>query len=225
MTNEKKLTALSERLKDGIVEKVSSGEYSYSSLARKIGSTPQAVRQWALGINNVRDDFVKPLALALGKSESWARSGIGEENEVVNDSIISVPVIDVKASAGHGLMIFEEQVVKNIELDKDWLRSNCHFTCANKLSVITASGDSMHPTIDNGDFLLVDEGVNTIRTDSIYVAVVNDSLYVKRFQKTPRNTLLMISDNSAYERFELDPDRDDVRVIGKVIYHWHGEKR
>ena len=210
-----------------VIKAFKASGYSQNQFARLLGVSPSAVNQWVNPerSGNVDDKHIPLIAKLTGTSEQWLLAGVGEEIKVVNDSVINVPVIDVKASAGHGLMVFEEQVVKNIELDKNWLRSNCHFTCANKLSVITASGDSMHPTIDNGDFLLVDEGVNTIRTDSIYVAVVNDSLYVKRFQKTPRNTLLMISDNSAYERFELDPDRDDVRVIGKVIYHWHGERR
>lgn len=206
-----------------IKEKRESMGLNRADFARKVGVTYMSIKGWEEDANEPTRERLTKLASALGTTEQWIL--FGGDKEEINDSIISVPVIDVKASAGHGLMVFEEQIVKNIELDKDWLRSNCHFSCANKLSVITASGDSMHPTIDNGDFLLVDEGVNTIRTDSIYVAVVNDSLYVKRFQKTPRNTLLMISDNSAYERFELDPNRDDVRVIGKVIYHWHGEKR
>ena len=206
-----------------IKEKRESMGLNRADFARKVGVTYMSIKGWEEDANEPTRERLTKLASALGTTEQWIL--FGGDKEVINDSVISVPIIDVKASAGHGLMVFEEQIVKNIELDKDWLRSNCHFSCANKLSVITASGDSMHPTIDNGDFLLVDEGVNTIRTVSFYVAVVNDSLYVKRFQKTPRNTLLMISDNSAYERYELDPDRDDVRVIGKVIYHWHGEKR
>ena len=220
----KKLNEVSSRLKESIAESVAMGQYTYSSLARKINATPQAVRQWAVGINNVSDEFVEPLSRALGKSESWARAGIGEE--VVDINTISVPQIDVSASAGFGAMIFEDdQVLKRIDLDAPWLRRQCSFSHPDKLSVITASGDSMQPTIAHGDFLLVDQGIDSIRSDSIYVAVVNGNLYVKRFQQTPRNTLLMISDNTAYAQFELDPDKDEVRVIGQVIYQWHGEKR
>lgn len=226
MSSNKKQTALSERLSKVIAEKVESGEFSYSSLARKIGATPQAVRQWALGINNVRDDFVKPLASALGRSEMWARSGVGEEIKISDEYVIAIPLIEVCASAGHGaLLVDNEQVLKNIELDKAWLHRQCYFTHPDNLSVITATGDSMAPTIAHGDFLLVDQGVDAIRSDSIYVAIVNGNLYVKRFQQTPRNTLLMISDNSAYDKFELTPEQDEIKIIGKVIYHWHGEKR
>ena len=220
----KKLTEVSARLKESIAESVSVGQYTYSSLARKIGATPQAVRQWALGINNVSDEFVEPLSRALGKSTSWARAGVGVEEIDVNT--ISVPQIDVSASAGFGAMVFEDdQILKRIDLDGPWLRRQCSFSHPDKLSVITASGDSMQPTIAHGDFLLVDQGVEAIRSDSIYVAVINGNLYVKRFQQTPRNTLLMISDNPAYQQFEINPEQDEIRVVGKVIYHWHGEKR
>ena len=51
--------------------------------------------------------------------------------------------------------------------------------------MITASGDSMEPTIGADDILLVDRSVSKILYDSIYVALVNGELYVKTL---PKNT-------------------------------------
>ena len=87
--------------------------------------------------------------------------------------------------------------------------------------MISASGDSMEPTISSDDILLVDRSVNEIVYDSIYVVLINGELYVKRFQKTPSRTLLMISDNQKYKSFELKLE-DDIRVLGRVVYHWTG---
>ena len=87
--------------------------------------------------------------------------------------------------------------------------------------MISASGDSMEPTISSDDILLVDRSINEIVYDSIYVVLINGELYVKRFQKTPSRTLLMISDNQKYKSFELKLE-DDIRVLGRVVYHWTG---
>ena len=202
-----------------------------SEVAKYLGITQTAVGRWYKMDDekaNVSEVHVPLLSRLLKRSEAWILTGLGDGDviDVLDENTISVPQIDVSASAGFGAMIFEDdQVLKRIDLDAPWLRRQCSFSHPDKLSVITASGDSMQPTIAHGDFLLVDQGIDSIRSDSIYVAVVNGNLYVKRFQQTPRNTLLMISDNQAYSQFELDPERDEVRVIGKVIYHWHGEKR
>ena len=53
------------------------------------------------------------------------------------------------------------------------------------------------------------------------MARVNGEVYVKRFQRTPSGTLLMISDNKKYQSFELKPE-DEIRIIGRVVYYWTG---
>ena len=211
-----------------VIEAFKESGYSQNQFAKLLGVSPSAVNQWVHPDKeiNVDDKHIPAIARITRKSETWLLSGVGDKQDVLDENTISVPQIDVSASAGHGAIIFEDdQVLKRIDLNAPWLRRQCSFSHPDKLSVITASGDSMQPTISHGDFLLVDQGIEAIRSDSIYVAVVNGNLYVKRFQQTPRNTLLMISDNSAYQQFELNPEQDEIRVIGKVIYHWHGEKK
>ena len=212
-----------------VIESITESGLKKTDVARYLGISQTAVSRWFKLDDekaNVSEVHIPLLAKLLKKSEVWLLTGVGESLDVLDENTISVPQINVSASAGFGAMIFEDdQVLKRIDLDGPWLRRQCTFSHPDKLSVITASGDSMQPTIAHGDFLLVDQGIDAIRSDSIYVAVVNGNLYVKRFQQTPRNTLLMISDNQAYSQFEIDPVVDEIRVIGKVIYHWHGEKR
>lgn len=212
-----------------VVQALKETGLSQNEIARRIGVSPSAVNHWfneARENSNVTDQYIPALARLTQKTETWLLTGFGKEDDYRDESAISIPVLDVRASAGVGIISFEdEQVLKRIDVDKNWLKGQCSYSSPNNLSVITAAGDSMEPTIFHGDFLLVDQGVNFIRSDSIYVAVINDNLYVKRFQLTPRNTLLMLSDNQRYKEFEVDPQRDNVRIIGKVIYHWHGQPR
>ena len=212
-----------------VVQALKDTGLSQNEIARRIGVSPSAVNHWfneAKENSNVTDQYIPALARLTQKTETWLLTGLGTEDDFRDENAISIPVLDVKASAGAGIICFEdEQVLKRIDVDKGWLKGQCAYSHPNNLAVITAAGDSMEPTICHGDFLLVDQGINYIRSDSIYVAVINDNLYVKRFQLTPRNTLLMLSDNTRYKEFEVDPERDNVRIIGKIIYHWHGQTR
>lgn len=207
---------LTERIRIAIDE---SGK-SMSAIAREIGVTPQAVRAYKEGISNPSMEKLDALARATGKSSEWMHLGIGsKENE--QTGIVSVPLLEVNASAGNGYINFSEQVVRRVDFYEEWLKQNVRYTKGSNLDLISASGDSMEPTINSGDILLVDHGINEVLYDSIYVAMVNGELYVKRFQKTPSRTLLMISDNKKYQSFELKPE-DDVRIIGRVVYYWTG---
>jgi putative phage repressor len=86
------------------------------------------------------------------------------------------------------------------------------------LSIVTARGDSMEPTINNGDMLLVDMSKKVPRDSSIYIIRSNDTLWVKRIQTQPDGKLLLISDNKTYPPIQLNLDEfDDVEIVGKVV--------
>ena len=203
-----------------IQEAIEQSGKSMSAIAREMGVTPEAVRGWKEGISIPSFERLDDLARATGKSAEWLQLGTGEkENKQLG--IVSVPLLEVRASAGTGFLNFSEQVVRRIDFYEDWLKQNVRYTNRDNLGMISASGDSMEPTINSGDILLVDHGINEVLYDSIYVALVNGELYVKRFQRTPSKTLLMISDNKKYQSFELKLE-DEVRIIGRVAYYWTG---
>ena len=199
---------------------------SMSEIARQLGITPQSVRAWKIGKTIPDLSRFPSIARVTGKSIQWLQ-GISDDDtteEPPGDEIISIPVYDAKASAGNGFMDFcGDQVVRRIDIDKNWLRKNINFSSLQNLSVITVNGDSMCPTLDDGDFILVDTGVTEMKSDAVYVASVNDEIFVKRFQKRPDGKLLMISDNKRYESFVIGPE-SKVRINGRVCHHWHGEK-
>ena len=79
------------------------------------------------------------------------------------------------------------------------------------------SGDSMMPTITNGDMVVcepIERGV-TLRDNHVYV-VVTDVVVAKRIQQSrDKNNMLLISDNSdVYKPYPVD--LDEVRQILKV---------
>lgn len=131
--------------------------------------------------------------------------------------IVMIPCYDIRASAGFGAFVDREWAEEYMPFQTSFLNSLTR-TPAEKLSAIKVLGDSMSPTLDDGDQILVDtEGVTPGR-DGIYVLRSEDVLNVKRLSVNPATGRLSIkSDNPLYENWnEVDPKT--VQIIGKVLW-------
>ena len=92
-----------------------------------------------------------------------------------------------------------------------------------KLSIVRVEGDSMAPTLNAGDDILVDLGdsANRLR-DGIYVLRIDDALVVKRLALNPVGGRVTVqSDNPAYPDWP-DCGLGDIHPIGRVI--WSGRR-
>lgn len=128
-----------------------------------------------------------------------------------NPSIIQIPIYDdVVASAGGGV-INDEYPTQSVGIDKGFLRTHFGLSSFLGLSIITAKGDSMSPTIPENCQLLVQKSVP--KEGQICVVRIDDELYVKRLQKLPKYRL--ISDNKSYENIELEGREYD--IVGVVV--------
>jgi phage repressor protein C with HTH and peptisase S24 domain len=88
-----------------------------------------------------------------------------------------------------------------------------------RLTLEIAVGESMLPTIREGDLLLVDTGDDECSEYGIYVLEVRGQLLVKRVQRKLDGTLVLISDNEAYQPDTVPPELlPQVKVIGRVVW-------
>ena len=75
----------------------------------------------------------------------------------------------------------------------------------------------MSPTLEDGDSVIIDTSVTSIRADSVFVFFWDGCAYIKRIQRIGR-ILKIISDNPLYEAWTLDPSEErGFRVIGRVV--------
>ena len=135
---------------------------------------------------------------------------------------VNIPVLgEVSASMGFGVTVYNEvqtavyPISRKLALD---LGLNVHDS-----EIIFAQGDSMMPTIDGGDSLLVDHARKEIYDGKIYCVRIDGQLYAKRLQKIPPDRVLIVSDNPKYRSFEIDlkENKDfDFEVIGEI--RWWG---
>lgn len=139
----------------------------------------------------------------------------------IGDEFALVPLYDLEVSAGGGAITDRENIVSQIAFRRDWLR---HVGLnINHLVSVSVRGDSMEPSIRDGDMLLVDTSQTDVVEDGIYVLRIDSHLLAKRLQRLVDGRLYIKSDNPAYERQELSKqDADQLEVIGRVV--WSGRK-
>jgi phage repressor protein C with HTH and peptisase S24 domain len=135
--------------------------------------------------------------------------------------MVAVPRLALGASAGSGSLDEDEALAGALAFDARWLRALGGRP--DMLSIIRVDGESMAPTLSDGDDIMVDRSDGTARLrDGIYVLRMDDALMVKRLALPPRRGRISIhSDNPLYPAWE-DVDPRAVTVVGRVI--WAGRR-
>lgn len=132
--------------------------------------------------------------------------------------VYRVEILDVSASAGSGETAKDfVEVISSIEYVNDEARRLFGHRPANQVKLINVRGDSMQGTIDPGDLIFVDIGVNYFDGDGIYVFDFSGDLFVKRLQKI-KTQLVVLSDNPLYREWQITQDEMPMlHVCGKVL--------
>jgi phage repressor protein C with HTH and peptisase S24 domain len=195
----------------------------YAGLSRLIGRNPAYVQQYIKRgtPRRLAEDDRRALARYFRIDE--ALLGAPErEGSAPADRLVAVPRLDVGASAGPGAKAGAERALGQIAFDPVWLRQ-MRIGGAEHLSLIRVQGDSMVPTLSDGDEIMVDRGDAAERLrDGIYVLRIEDVLVVKRVAVNPAGRRLSIrSDNEAYPGWP-DCDPGAVDVVGRVV--WVGRR-
>lgn len=131
-----------------------------------------------------------------------------------------IPKLAVGASAGPGALNEGETLAGKIGFDEKWLRKQG--LEPSKLSLIRVDGDSMAPTLNHDDDIMVDNSAATSPLrDGVHVIRVDDVLMVKRLARGPAGRLSILSDNPAYPDWP-DVDGKTVTVVGRCV--WAGRR-
>jgi len=145
----------------------------------------------------------------------------GDHLPAMEGNYISFEHLDVQASAGAAFVISQSpQVIGKIQVLESWARKNLGFNLEN-IRTITAWGDSMSPTIEDGDFLFVDESVRDFYGDGLYIIAMPD-LRAKRLQRLFDGSMRIISDNSKHYSPEIirGEDLNQLFICGRVVGSW-----
>ena len=175
-----------------------------SMLAESLGITRQTISN---RIKNASEVTVSELK----RVESFFKINLSSKSE---DVVYIDYYSDVFASCGRGSIVFSSEKTK-LPIATSMISGYSK----NKLySMINASGNSMAPTIDNGDKLIVEHWTgNQIQDNKIYVFCYKNEFFVKRLSKNI-DELIVKSDNEDYRsRVIKDEDLNNVNIIGEVV--------
>jgi phage repressor protein C with HTH and peptisase S24 domain len=198
----------------------------YAQLSARIGRNPAYIQQYIKrgSPRRLAEEDRARIAAYLGVPEA-ALGGpvqrVATVNRVRGPGMVLVPKLAIGASAGAGASIDGEPVEGELAFDPRWLRGLGADPRA--LSIIRVEGDSMAPTLNDGDDILVDgsDAAGRLR-DGIYVLRMDDGLMVKRVARAPGpGRLSVISDNPQYPSWD-DLPMTAVRLVGRVV--WTGRR-
>ncbi|WP_294339654.1 S24 family peptidase [uncultured Sphingomonas sp.] len=126
-------------------------------------------------------------------------------------AIVRVPRLAVSVSAGPGRLVTSEATVASAGYAaEDLARLGIRVSDA---AILDVRGDSMQPTLIDGDRILVDRGQRVPgKAQAIWVLRCGDELLVKRLTRDGDDWLIL-SDNAPDRRIPLS----DVEVLGRVV--------
>jgi SOS-response transcriptional repressor LexA len=194
----------------------------FAGLSRMLGRNPAYIQQYVRrGVpRRLGEEERRKLARYFGVPE--ALLGGPAEQVGAAAGLVSIKRHPVMVSAGPGAIVTEELGKPYFAFDERWLKALTPSEPAN-LSIVRVEGDSMAPTLNAGDDILVDLGDASERLrDGIYVLRIDDALVVKRIALNPVGRRMTVqSDNPAYPDWP-DCGLDDIKPIGRVI--WSGRR-
>lgn len=205
----------------------------FSSLSRMLGKNPAYIQQYIKRGTPKKLDEADRRKLAefyavdervLGADIPASAHNRASNNRIGNNHItnnmVQIRQLQIGASAGPGSLSDDEATLNSMAFSAQWLKQLG--AKPEKLSLISVDGDSMDPTLCDGDDIMVDHSAaeRPLR-DGIYVLRMDDVLLVKRLALLPSGKLSIRSDNERYPDWN-DIEPGEVTFIGRVV--WTGRR-
>ena len=201
--------------------------YDKATIAKMAGlSSPRMLDYTLRGEKQISRKAIDRLALSLGISVSdlyekvlksaATEASIPQPNKADALDFAYIPLRAARPKCGPGGEQTSGDIVTWMAFRREWLyrRGN-----ASKMSLFKVVGDSMSPTLENNDLILVDESQRDPIEGCLFLVLVNGQLMVKRVSMRP-DVIEFISDNPQYTRIQISAKDASSQVIlfGRVLW-------
>ncbi len=195
------------------------GDLTQAGLARMLGITRNAVLQWEKDKNHPSGKNLRGLASMFDREIEWITHGKKPRRADTDGDFAMVDHYDMAASAGSGRLVVEERVKGQLAFRREWLRTIG--VSPDRAALIQVVGDSMAPTINDGDTILIDTDDTSVRGENIYVGGHDNDLFVKHVKRL-MGGLLLSSVNRAYPDITFSAEEaEGVQIIGRARWVGH----
>lgn len=137
------------------------------------------------------------------------------------DEYVLIPRFDVAGSCGSGCIIDNVDVKGGLVFSDEWITSQR--LNSEKLVVIHATGDSMYPTIEDGQVLLVDTSDTTPRNSKIYFMCIDNEYYIKRLINMLTHWVIRSDNANKNDHPDIEISQEtmnNLQIEGRVV--WKG---
>ena len=181
-------------------------DFTQSELAMHLGLDPQRMQNLESGrVKNLSAEETCLFEIKLKVSGWWVFTGIGEML-LSSDSNVQT----LYTNNEHLIKIIPgSQEQKMLCVDTDFFRNNK--TSYSMLRAIKMIGDSMQPTLQNGDWLIVDTS-KIASINGLYVVMINEEFFIHRLTFLHDGTIELSSDNLAYKSQTIN--KETIQIIG-----------
>lgn len=194
---------------DRINQKMAEHNLSQADLIRGTGAGRATVSGWVNGTNNPSAKHLDSLAKTLKTTTSWLLTGISDtaqniqvietwdDKTPLDDDEVEIPFFkDFSFACGSGAIgeaFLNEK--RKLRMSKATLRNKA----IDKKNAVatTSSGDSMSPTIKDGDTIHIDLGRKTVKDGKIFAVCHGGLFLAKRLYNLPMGGIRIVSDNAA----------------------------
>jgi SOS-response transcriptional repressor LexA len=192
-----------------------------TEVARRAKIDPETLRKPTKGITDYRlsQRTIEKLQEAYPKFPGWTRAGaaaLASFEEPVPE-MVSIAAIDLNFGLGAAFMDSEivEHEASTMLFPRDWLRSITR-SPPERLYWAKGLGNSMEPTIGDGDVILIDRSAAGSTFGDLYWAIAyGQTGMIKRLRPMPDGSVKILSDNPNVPP-ELAHD-GELHVFGRVI--------
>ena len=131
-------------------------------------------------------------------------------------TIVSIPKIEAKLSPDSDFLVSGDHIIGYYFFRKDWLKT---MGAAKDLVLLNIVGDSMEPTLAEGDTVMIDLARVSITGGNIYAIGEGETILIKRIQPLVGGKIQILCDNRAiYQPQEIDLSKHPIRIIGQVVW-------
>lgn len=182
---------------------------SYASVSRLIGRNSSYVQQYIKRGSPVRLDPSDIAQLALHFEVPTSLFGGKISSGIVHRSTVTVPILLTGSQ--------KEKTEKSRLVDEGWLRRLTERPAA--VAIVPVDGDAMHPTLQEGDEVIVQrQRAQDNLKDGLYAIRGSSKVLVRRIALEPSNgRISVLTDHPSFPNW-TGLSRRGVEIIGRVIW-------
>lgn len=216
---------------DRITDRMKARELSQAELARRVGISQAAI--WKLLNGGQGSTHIHRIARELGTTPAYLTGETDDPSEgslpmptaeqlAEQLGVALIPELELGYSMGGGSVFTEYEQKGVVPFQREWLRPKMKGSFA-ELFVARGEGDSMQPTMLDGDIVVIDTAQKDVRQqDRIWALSYGDLGMIKRVRKLPGDGegsggYDILSDNhEAVAPFRAYDG--EMHIVGRVIW-------